>query len=444
MRKGLNLLGIFFAIATIGGFIQSNISGAIGMLLMSVVSFWRASKSKKNVAWEIVGFICAFLTSGGIIMIAKEGLFYPGPQIFILIATIVCFYLCDRNSTETQPEAKPESDSVIQSPSTIVHKTTTTTYIDESIENRLKRLCNPMNFMENYNKENVEIANQIYSKLMDSNFNVDEIAAEAEKRLGIQLVDAFQIEDLKDKLHPKNFMNPYDAQKISLANELYSRIIDNITYSEFVILKNDAKPILDLYTTTKVDLGLVDLGLSVKWAKYNIGASKPEEQGDFFAWGEINPKSEYSWKTYKHGKIRKDEIYLTKYCNDAYYGYVDNQCKLNKNDDVAYKTIGERWRIPTDAEWTELKEQCTWTWITKNGVDGFEVKALNGNSIFLPANVCWAQPELDYDSCYWSSSIDDDYPILAWSVCIKSCEVMNRQNPRCHGFSVRAVLDEKS
>ena len=57
-----------------------------------------------------------------------------------------------------------------------------------------------MNFMENYNKEKVEIANQIYSNLMDSNFDVEEIATEAEKRLGIQLVDTFQIEDLKDKL----------------------------------------------------------------------------------------------------------------------------------------------------------------------------------------------------------------------------------------------------
>lgn len=113
---------------------------------------------------------------------------------------------------------------------------------------RLKRLCNPVNFMENYNKEKVEIANQIYSKLMGANPNIDEIAAEAEKRLGIQLVDNHQIEDLKNKLHPKNFMNPYDAQKISLANELYSRIVDNITYSEYNKLKNDAKPILDFWT----------------------------------------------------------------------------------------------------------------------------------------------------------------------------------------------------
>lgn len=121
------------------------------------------------------------------------------------------------------------------------------TVINESIIDRLKRMCNPVNFMENYDKEKVEIANQIYSKLMVANPNIDEIADEAEKRLGIQLVDNHQIEDLKNKLHPKNFMNPYDAQKISLANELYSRIVDNITYSEYNKLIVDAKPILDFW-----------------------------------------------------------------------------------------------------------------------------------------------------------------------------------------------------
>lgn len=392
MRKGLNLLGIFFAIATIGGFIQSNISGAIGMLLMSVVSFWRASKSKKNVAWEIVGFICAFLTSGGIIMIAKEGLYYPYPQILIfsIIATIVCFYLCDRNSSETQSEAKPRSDSVIQSPSTIVHKTTTTAYIDESIENRLKRLCNPMNFMKNYNKEKVEIANQIYSKLMDSNFDVEEIATEAEKRLGIQLVDTFQIEDLKDKLHPKNFMDPYDAQKISLANELYSRIVDNITYSEFVKLKNDAKPILDLYTTTKVDLGLVDLGLSVTWATCNVGANSPQEYG-------------------------------------AYYTY-ENALNLEKDGK----------RLPSPSEFQELEANCTWTWTEEKGVNGYKVTSRkNGNSIFLPA--CHKEGPC---GGYWSSSARD-YGYYACCLYFGSDYVDTYDSNRDDGQSVRLVQDVK-
>ena len=154
---------------------------------------------------------------------------------------------------KTSPEAKTESNSATQNSSTVVPQATTPKYNNESIYDRLKRMCNPVNFMENYNKEKVEIANQIYSKLMGANPNTDEIAAEAEKLLGIQLVDNHQIEDLKNKLHPKNFMNPYDARKISLANEIYSRIVDNMTYSEYNKLIADAKPILDFWVKKEAE-----------------------------------------------------------------------------------------------------------------------------------------------------------------------------------------------
>jgi hypothetical protein len=100
-------------------------------------------------------------------------------------------------------------------------------------------------------KEKFEIANQIYSKLKGANPNIDEIAAEAEKRLGIQLVDNHQIEDLKNKLNPKYFINSdddsYDDKKVEFAYNLYSRIGDNITYSEYNKLIADAKPILDFW-----------------------------------------------------------------------------------------------------------------------------------------------------------------------------------------------------
>ncbi len=268
MRKGLLMLGVCFVIATIGGFIQPNIPVAIAMLLLSIVSFWRADKPKTKIAWEIGGFFFTWLVSGGIIMMAKEGLYFPNPHIFLfgVVATIVCFYMCDKEPSETQSEVKANSNSApqtssmnvfsgsnsaTQKSSIVVPQTTTQKYNNDSIYDRLKRLCNPVNFMENYDKEKVEIANQIYSKLMGANPNTDEIAAEAEKLLGIQLVDNHQIEDLKNKLHPKNFMNPYDAQKISLANELYSRIVDNITYSEYNKLMADAKPILDFWTKSK-------------------------------------------------------------------------------------------------------------------------------------------------------------------------------------------------
>ncbi len=407
MRKGLLILGVFFAIATIGGFIQSNIPAAIAMLLLSIVSFWRASKSKTKIAWEIGGFFFTFLASGGIITIAKEGLYFPNPHLFLfsVAATIVCFYMCDRKPSEKQSEAKTNSNSATQissmnvysgsnsatqKSSIVVPQTSTQKYNNESTYDRLKRLCNPVNFMENYNKEKVEIANQIYSKLMDSNFDVEEIATEAEKRLGIQLVDTFQIEDLKDKLHPKNFMDPYDAQKISLANELYSRIIDNITYSEFVILKNDAKPILDLYTTTKVDLGLVDLGLSVTWATCNVGANFPQEYG-------------------------------------AYYTY-ENALNLEKDGK----------RLPSPSEFQELEANCTWTWTEEKGVNGYKVTSRkNGNSIFLPA--CHKEGPC---GGYWSSSARD-YGYYACCLYFGSDYVDTYDSNRDDGQSVRLVQDVK-
>ena len=160
--------------------------------------------------------------------------------LFTALVLFLIRYIKNRSENDT-PKDRPLSHPSSQSYS---QPSSCPTVVDESIYDKLKRLCNPVNFMENYNKEKVEIANQIYSKLMVANPNIDEIAVEAEKLLGIQLVDIHQIEDLKKKLHPKNFMNPYDAQKISLANELYSRIVDNMTYSEYNKLKNEAKTIL--------------------------------------------------------------------------------------------------------------------------------------------------------------------------------------------------------
>ncbi|MDY4512770.1 MAG: hypothetical protein SPE10_04900, partial [Paludibacteraceae bacterium] len=109
----------------------------------------------------------------------------------------------------------------------------------------------------------------------------------------------------------------------------------------------------------------VDLGLSVKWATCNVGASKPEEYGNYYAWGETTTKSTYNWSTYKWCNGSKTT--LTKYNTSSSYGTVDNKTVLELADDAARANWGGAWRMPTDAEWTELRENCTWTWITKNG-----------------------------------------------------------------------------
>ena len=100
--------------------------------------------------------------------------------------------------------------------------------------------------------------------------------------------------------------------------------------------------------------------------------------------------------------------------------------------------------MPTDAEWTELRENCTWTWTTKNGVNGYEVKSkTNGNSIFLPAAGYRGDVDLgnagDYGD-YWSSSLYADDPDGAWYVHFLSDGVFRDSYYRFYGRSIRAVM----
>jgi len=126
----------------------------------------------------------------------------------------------------------------------------------------------------------------------------------------------------------------------------------------------------------------VDLGLSVQWATCNIGAMKPEEAGHFYAWGEIETKSTFTWDNYKFGN--KNNGY-TKYNFFEEYGPVDYKYRLDMQDDVARVILGSEWRMPTIEELEELIYQCEWEWTSMNGVDGYNVTGPNGNSIFLPA-----------------------------------------------------------
>ena len=127
----------------------------------------------------------------------------------------------------------------------------------------------------------------------------------------------------------------------------------------------------------------VDLGLSVKWATYNVGATKPTETGNFFAWGETEPKEKYSWENYKWCKGRVNT--LTKYCLSSSAGTRDNKLVLEPEDDAAHVILGGTWRMPAWDECARLVSRCTWTWTKIGGVNGCKVTASNGNSIFLPA-----------------------------------------------------------
>lgn len=150
----------------------------------------------------------------------------------------------------------------------------------------------------------------------------------------------------------------------------------------------------------------VDLGLSVRWATCNLGASSPSDLGDYFAWGEITPKSSYSWTNYRFcvsGSTDKD-VTFSKYNTKRDGGVVDNKIRLDPFDDAARANWGEGWRIPTMAEWDELNNNCSWTLKTENGIEGFEIKGPNGNSIFLPYTGKNGWTVSVPSGHYWSSS----------------------------------------
>ena len=209
----------------------------------------------------------------------------------------------------------------------------------------------------------------------------------------------------------------------------------------------EQKPGVNITDSTGYENGYayVDLGLSVKWATMNVGASNPEDYGIYFAWGETQPKSTYDWSTYKWCNGSYDS--LTKYNTNSSYGTVDNKTTLELSDDAARVNWGGSWRMPTDAEWTELREQCIWGWTTGKGIIGYTViSKSNGNRIFLPAAGYYVNNSVDqvgFSSNYWSSSLDTDSPYDAWFMYFHSDTVSRFNNSRTFGFSVRPVLDEK-
>lgn len=179
----------------------------------------------------------------------------------------------------------------------------------------------------------------------------------------------------------------------------------------------------------------VDLGLSVKWATCNVGATKPGQRGDYFAWGETSKKSQYSWDTYTYYEngtcidIGKD-IARTKY-------------------DVAYMKWGGNWCMPTDKQIDELLNNTTYEETTQNKVWGLKFTAKNGRSIFLPYSGEYEGSELSTEDYrgegfgrYWSSTLYEGWPGRACNIVINKLGGVLMQWDRYRGYSVRPVLKE--
>lgn len=194
----------------------------------------------------------------------------------------------------------------------------------------------------------------------------------------------------------------------------------------------------------------VDLGLSVKWATFNIGASAPEDYGDYFAWGEVEPKDEYNWANYKW--CNGGYTSLTKYCSDdtlCIDGFTDGLTQLVPEDDAAHVNWGGNWHIPSDEEWAELRTQCQWTLTENQGVNGYEVKSkVNGNTIFIPIGGFLSGKNLVYDYLggYWSTTLNKSKQSCALGLYLNKTENKVGQyfnSSRSNGFLIRPVYDDK-
>ena len=199
-----------------------------------------------------------------------------------------------------------------------------------------------------------------------------------------------------------------------------------------------------------VDLGITVGGKKIKWATCNVGASKPEDYGDYFAWGETATKTDYNWSTYFD--TTNDGSTFTK------YNISGGKMVLDLENDAARANWGGSWRMPTLAEMEALiatqnkTTDYTWTWCdgstekyNDTDVKGWKiVKNSNSNTLFLPAAGFWYTAYLlDAGSYgyYWSSSLDDLYPDMAWLVFYTSIGAGSSGNSRYCGQSVRPVTE---
>ena len=185
----------------------------------------------------------------------------------------------------------------------------------------------------------------------------------------------------------------------------------------------------------------VDLGLpsGTLWATCNVGANSPEDYGDYFAWGETEPKDVYDLTTYKWFSLLSGGYY-TKYCTNSIYGPVDYKTELDLADDAAYVNWGSLWRMPSHAQIRELCDNCSWTWTTRNGVKGQSVGGPNGNTMFLPA-AGYRYADSHYREGtrgYFWGRIVDSAPCYAFNLYFQSGSELGLGN-RYEGQSVRPV-----
>lgn len=183
------------------------------------------------------------------------------------------------------------------------------------------------------------------------------------------------------------------------------------------------------------DKNAVDLGLSIKWATMNVGATKPSDMGNHYSWGETEPTdNEYDYYGWSASKLIKE-------------GVMTADSILTPEHDVATVNWGDCWRMPTNKEVYELYDNCTWERTQVDGMTGYLVTGPNGNSIFMPAvgvkKTADSSPTIG-EGYYWSSCFSPKGDEYAESYVMFSDEtrVIHWRHTRFDGVVIRPVMSK--
>lgn len=185
----------------------------------------------------------------------------------------------------------------------------------------------------------------------------------------------------------------------------------------------------------------VDLGLpsGTLWASCNIGANSPEDFGNYYSWGETEPKSSYKLEEYRHFKPGQENVMAIR------RAFADlGKDIAGTQYDVAHVKWGEEWQMPSLGQFQELEQNCVWEWTSVNEVAGYKITSkTNGNSIFLPAAGSKASQRtsnIGVYGLYWSSTLAYDGPSGGCNLLIQKGSDRRRQtSSRALGYTVRAV-----
>jgi len=302
-------------------------------------------------------------------------------------------------------------------------------------------------------KERLSNAKTIWNRVQSST-EAEKALSSLEEQLaqGLKQIDRYREQQEQDRLQinrSREQIVQANAQ-VALVNQQMEQAkeqIKSLTEERDALLKT-SRAIGKVKSETFAGHEYVDLGLpsGTLWATCNVGASKPSEYGDYFAWGETSPKKDYGWSNlnYRTSGDSYENVKFSKYVADSKYGTVDNKTLLELSDDAARSNWGGSWRMPTREEWQELEERCDWKWTKEDGRCGYKVTGQNGKSIFLPA-AGWrggdSQGGAGVYGVYWSSSLHADKSYCAFRCFFHSDGVdPSGWDGRYVGLSVRPVV----